>query len=978
MFTKAKLSCCISAALSLSLASTALSFQAMAQEDGADNSVEKIEITGSRIPRSELSTAAPIISISAEEIARFGTPDLGSILAELPAIAAGSTLIGNNNSNENAGLSSLDLRSLGATRTLVLVNGIRHVAGNPGTASVDTGAIPAAMIDRIEIITGGASAIYGSDAVSGVVNIILKDDYEGTEITVSGTQDTESVDYKTHSFSLLSGASTADGRGNVTFFAAYDRIKEVITPQLQQAASWGTIANPLDAAAVRPEGEDRENNGIPDRLRVPFVGSEMINGFGVLNPFGGGPRITFTPDGSPIDQVARIGTNSFAFGSFDQNYDTLFFTEDYENYIPSQETVTLASTFRYDINDNVRLYGDVKYVDKDIEQQFQPSFDFGGLSINVQENAFLDSATRQRLIDGGQTGIVPMARFFDDIGNRSAENDRKLFRVVGGVKGFFELSDTQFDYDVFYTKGETSNTRQTLNDLIPTNFDASLDSVIDPDTGLAQCRSQVESAQEDDYEDPAGVNGNQCVPFNPFGFGQASAAAIDFVSGDVTRIDEITQEVAGASLTFDTGQFLVLPGGPIGIAVGAEYRKETSETTTDEFTKAGLFTNAATPDEFGEFDAEEYFVEVNVPILSGVFLAEELSVDAAYRTASYSHAGSTDAWQVGFRWAPIEDVTLRGSMGESVRAPNIVEAFSPQSPGFANINDPCDADNIDNDPDRVANCAAIGIPSGFQANDNVSIELISGGNPNLLPEDSESQTLGIVYTPSFIENFSVTIDLYDIEITNAINFLGAQDILDNCVDATGGPDANFCGSIVRDPTTNDVDLVRSGYINASALTTRGIEAQILYRTDLAMFDLPGELRLNIAGNKLLELNVFEFQDRPDEINVEEGEVGDPELQFRASVDYRLNDWSFNYTGRFIDRSALFDVSPGGDIPEDASPAFVGSIWTHDISANYLHNEWLEASVGMRNIGNKVTPGYSFDPLYDLLGRRIVGSVTFRF
>jgi iron complex outermembrane receptor protein len=974
MFKKARLSYCISAALTLSLSSTALSFQAVAQETSAEETIEKIQVTGSRIKRTELATPAPIISISSEEIARFGTPDLGSILAELPAIAAGSTLIGNNNSNANAGLSSLDLRSLGSSRTLVLVNGIRHVAGDPGTAAVDTGAIPAAMIDRVEIITGGASAIYGSDAVSGVVNIILKDDYEGTEVTVSGTQDTEGVDYKTHSFSLLTGSTSDNGRTNVTLFASIDRIKEVIRPQLQQAQAFGTIINPLDADG----SEDTENNGIADRLRVPFVGSEMINAFGVLNPFGGGPRITFTPDGSPIDQVSRLETNSFAFGNFDQRYSTVFFTEDYINYIPDQETLTLASTFRHDVNDNIRLYGDFKYVDKDIAQQFQPSFRFGNVSVNATDNAFLDPVTRQRLFDNEQTGNVQFSRFFDDIGNRSAANDRKLFRIVAGVKGFFELSDTQFDFDVFGTKGETANTRRTLNDLIPTNFVASLDSVIDPSTGQAACRSQVPSAQAEGYTDPAAVNGSTCSPFNPFGFGQASAAAVDFVSGDVTREDTVTQEILGASITFDTAEFFELPGGPIGVAFGTEYRKETSETLTDEFTKAGFFTNAATPNETGEFDAEEYFMEVNLPILKGAFLAEELTIDAAFRSASYSHAGSTEAWQMGIMWAPIEDISIRGTIGESVRAPNIVEAFSPQSPGFANINDPCDADNINDDPDRIANCAALGIPAGFQANDNVSINLVSGGNPDLLPEDSESKTIGIVYTPSYIENFSMTVDLYDIEITNAINFLGAQDILDNCVDATGGPDANFCSSIDRDPATNDVGLVRSGYINASAITTRGIEAQILYSTNLASFDLPGELRFNVSANKLLELNVFEFQDRPDEINVEEGEVGDPELQFRTGIDYRLDNWSVNYTARFIDRSATFDVSPEGGSPEDTDPGFVGSILTHDLSTTYMHDEWLELRIGIRNIGNKVTPGYSFDPLYDLLGRRAVGSATFRF
>ncbi len=955
-------------------ASLSLSTNLHAQEADADDaSVEKIEVTGSRIARAELSTPAPVITVSAEEIARFGTPDLGSILAELPAIAAGSTLIGNNNSNANAGLSSPDLRSLGEERTLTLVNGKRHVAGSPTSSAIDTGAIPAAMIERIEVITGGASAIYGSDAVSGVINIILKDDYEGTEVRIAGATDTESVGAKSHNFSVLTGATSADGRGNVTFFAELTRIAEVIETDLQQAAAWGTIANPLDAAGVRPDGEDRENNGIPDRLRVPFVGSEMINDFGVINPFGG-DRFTFSPTGQMIEQQNRIDTNSFAFGNFDQRYETVFYTDEPRNYSPHQETLTLASTFRYDITDDVRFYGDLKYVDKDIRQQFQPSFRFGNITINVEDNAFLPDDARQRLLDGGQT-TAPMARFFGDIGNRSAQNDRKLWRVVAGVEGAFTLSETDFDWDVFYTRGETSNDRLTLNDLIPNNLTAAIDSVIDPETGEAACRSAVASAQPEGYTDPS-VAGT-CAPFNPFGFNQASAEAQDFVSGTVSRFDEITQEVYGATLAFDTSEFFELPGGAIGIALGYEYREETAETITDEFTKAGFFTNAATPDSSGGYDVEEFFAEVRLPILADVAFAHELSIDMAFRGAEYSHAGDADAWQVGFMWAPIEDLRIRGTFGEAVRAPNVNEAFSPLSPGFGRVADPCDADNIPNDPDRAANCAALGIPAGFQANDNVSIQTFSGGNPNLSSEEAESKTVGIVWTPSFIENFSITTDLYDIEIEDAITLVLSQDIADNCVDATGGPDFNFCNQIDRGADF-DIDVVRSGFVNASKIETKGIEMQVLYRTDLADFDLPGELRFNISANQVLELNVFEFQERPDEINVEEGEVGDPEFQLRSTIDYRLDDISFNWTSRLIDRSFTLDLSPGGDIAEDISPAYVPSIWTHDLAVNYHLSDNAEFNFGIRNIFNKVPPGYTMDPLYDLIGRRVNASLIYRF
>ncbi len=955
------------------LASLTVSATVNAQQNSADTAVseaevEKVQVTGSRIKRVELSTPAPVISIDQAEIAKFGNPDLGTILAELPAIGAGSTLIGNNGSNANAGLSSPDLRSLGEQRTLTLVNGKRHVAGSPFSNAVDTGAIPVALIERVDVITGGASAIYGSDAVSGVVNVVLRDDFEGVEFRVSGSSDTEDVDNETHNISMLVGATTEDGRGNVTFFAERSQINEVLLSQLQQANNWGSYVNPDNTS---------EDDGIVDRIVAPHIGSELINAFGVLNPFGGGPLLTFLPDGTPVEQVTRTYNNNFAFGAFDRAYETVYFSEDNENYVPNQETITLASTFRYDITDNVRFYGDIKYVDKYIEQQFQPAFRFGNVSINVMDNAFLPDAARQHLVGAGQTGQVAMSRFFTDIGNRSANNDRKLFRVVGGLEGQFSLGETDFDYDVFYTRGETSNTRRTLNDIIPTNIVAALDSVIDPTTGEAACRSQVPSAQPEGYEDPAGVNGDQCVPFNPFGFNQASSAAKDFISGDVQREDEITQTVYGGTIAFDTSAFLNLPGGPIGLALGYEYREETSETTTDEFTKAGLFAGAATPDSRGTFDVEEFFVEINAPIVSDMFLIHELSIDAAFRSADYSHAGSADTWQIGFMWAPIEDVTVRGTAGEAVRAPNVNEAFSPISPGFENINDPCDVDNIDEDPDRRANCLALGIPEGFQAQDSVSIDVLSGGNPDLESETSDSKTLGVVWTPNFVENLSITLDWYEIEIEDAITDIEAQVIINNCVDATGGLDTNFCGQIDRDET-NNISLVRSGFVNAAALDTSGLEFQARYRTDLSAFDLPGELRFNFAGNKLIRLEQFEFQNRPDEINVEKGEIGDPEYQFRFSVDYSIDDWNFNYSNRFIDRSATFDVSPEGGSPEDIDLAYIGTIWTHDFNIDYTVSENVEVRFGMRNAFNKVPPGFTFNPIYDLVGRRVNAAVVVRF
>ena len=242
-----------------------------------------------------------------------------------------------------------------------------------------------------------------------------------------------------------------------------------------------------------------------------------------------------------------------------------------------------------------------------------------------------------------------------------------------------------------------------------------------------------------------------------------------------------------------------------------------------------------------------------------------------------SHAGRADAWKVGFMYSPIEEIHVRGTFGEAVRAPNIGEAFGSQSPGFARVSDPCDADNLGEDADRPGNCAALGIPADFQANDNVSIDLISGGNPDLTPEESESLTVGIFWEPSFIENLSISADYYSIDIEDAILDVTAQNISDNCVDASGSLDNTFCSQVDRDPLTHNISLVRSGFINASAINTKGVEVQVHYSLELEKFSLPGKLSFNLLANNLFEYEIFEFQNRPDELNVEEGEIGDPEI-----------------------------------------------------------------------------------------------------
>ncbi len=941
---------------------TLMSFgaQSLAQSDEDEDEVlelEEVVTTGTRILRPEFSQPTPVVSLGAEEISRFATPDLGSILGELPSIATTGTLSGNAigvagaGNGELAGTSSPDLRSLGLARTLTLVNGKRQVSAVAGSAQVDLSTIPTALVERVDLVTGGASAIYGSDAVSGVVNVILKDDFEGYSIDVNASDSLESVNGRNLNASLVAGFNFSEGRGNVTFFADVTDTETTVQSDIRQFQDFGTIVNPDDTG---------EEDGIPDRLVVANVGSELISRTGVINPFGGGiGRFTFNDAGVPVLQQERDGTNSFAFGSFANGCDTCFFLSDFRTFIPEVERNTIGTNFKYDFSDRFTGYGSVRYVDSDIVQLAQPIFRFGNVQINVADNAFLDNGLRQQLLDGGQT-TVTFAKFLDELGARSATNSRELLQYNLGVKGDFNFGPSEVDFDVSFSSGETENLRVTPSELIEDNFAAALDSVIDPATGQAVCRSLTAGS----------VNPQNCVPFNPFGFAQSSQASRDFVSADVMRFDEITQDVFSATFVTDSSAYFSLPGGPIGIASGFEYREETATTTTDALTQSDLTTNAATPDNFGEFDVTEFFTEISLPLIKDVPFVHELTIGGAFRTADYSHAGDADAWKLDFLFAPVESLRFRGTIGEAVRAPNISEAFDAQSPGFANINDPCDADNIGDDPDRAGNCAALGIPTGFQANDNVSIDILSGGNPDLISEEAESFTIGFILQPTGIPGLSLTLDYYDIEITDSIINVAAQDILDNCVDSSSGLDAGFCSQVDRDPITQDVSLVRSGFLNAAAFDTEGFELNVEYRDiELESFGLPGTLDLSLLVNRVEELNEFEFQDRPDEIDVEVGEIGDPETQYRFNATYRLGDFNATWTSRFVDRSFLLDISPTGDIEEDQSPAFVASLTTHDLTANYLINDTFSVYGGIRNIFDDVPAGNINNAIYDLVGRR---------
>lgn len=957
--------------------------------------IEEIIVTGSRIARPNLEQPAPVSTITRESIEDAGTVNLGDILAELPGMSRANTVRGNANSGgTTVGLSNANLRGLGASRTLTLVNGKRHVGGSAGSTAVDLNSIPSALVERYEVVTGGASAIYGSDAVSGVVNIILRDDFEGAEVGASYGIADDNLNER-WAFDATVGGNFMDGRGNAAFTFLADGTERVMAPEVPELAlNAATIINPADPTAI-------PGNGIPNRLWANYVGSEWIDERGVFMDIGpavgifGGPVIGFDADGNPVSQPPRTGDNSSAFGSFAEYCDTCFFQDEWVIVIPESQRIGFNTIAHFDIMPNVRAYVDAKYLRSDFDDNFQPSFRFFEDAV-APDNAFL---TPEMIALAGPylgAGRMYVNRFLADTGGRQSSVERATARIVTGLEGTLETGFADIDWDLSYNYGRTTNDFRGYGTLIPGNYAAAIDAVLDPDGNIV-CRSTL-----DPTATPEGTTGAECVPYNPF-IAQNSPEALAYVTHDSLRRHILTQQVVTGVFNFDTSRFLNLPGGAIGFAGGFEYREESSENINDAFVKTGLSETAPQPDAIGGFDVTEWFAEVNLPILADLPFAHRLTADAAYRFADYSHSGEAEAWKVGLLYAPIPDVSFRGTYGEAVRAPNITEAFLPTTATFYNISDPCDPARIDANPNRRANCEADPevpvVP--FPSNTNASIEGTTGGNLNLRPESSESFTAGVVVQPRWVPGLAVTLDYFDIVIEDAIASIAAQTIINNCYDAPGGLATEFCDLFDRETDPGDqfygnIVFLRNQVINTSRFETSGWDLNATYTTSLEDWGqrfsglnwMTGRLTGSMKATWTDEFNTFQFQNRPDVINESVGEIGTPELRVVSRLTYAQGPLSLTWEARFEDEVATYEtteslnpsLSESSDIPYIEAQTYHDLIARLRLDGGVFYANSTELYFGVNNITNERLPysvGFGRSE-YELFGRQYFGGLRVRF
>jgi iron complex outermembrane receptor protein len=782
---------------------------ALAQEPKQE--MDEVIVTGSRLVRSDLSAPSPTAVITEEAVQMSGDTTVEAVLNELPQISAGNN--SSVNSAGGSGVLTANLRGLGATRTLTLVNGRRFIPAN-GAGSVDLSTIPNALVKRIEVITGGASAVYGSDAITGAVNFLLRDDFEGFQV---GAQfgETSASDGGATTFDALFGTNIAEGRGNITLFAS----KSSRDPVMMQDRDFSSV--PLNAT-LGPSGSGNIPGG-----RVGLSAAQMAT----LN-LGAGPGVVpVGPEGcsTPVNSI-RFAEAGEVLRHCDP--ETLFNYAAGNYLLRPLDRWQLSGLAHYGINDNVEAYMDVHYALAENEFQQAPdslSIVTGTNSyfevLNYATNPVLTPDVRALFVDNPQifdptaTGNARIsggiARRVSELGLRNFSFERATIGSTVGLRGDFGVGDHTWRWDVFGQYHRARTDENVLGTMSPARMSLGLNSTING-SGQVVCVTPVFG----------------CVPVNPFGFDSISPEAARFISPARSSSDVFERTVAGASLA---GEFLELPAGPISAAIGAEYRDDDYEYMPGATDLAREYGSASRGITAGGYDVSEVFAELRIPLLSDKPFADVLALEGAARYSDYSNIGGANTWRVGLEWGPIDWLRFRSAYNVAIRAPNISELYAPIGEGFSPGNDPCAAIRNPTQAQRDF-CVTQGVPAA-EINTFVQTALgfsqLSGGNPLLAEETSETMTIGAVIQLPFLERFNLAVDYYDITVDDAVSTMNAQTTLDVCyqiLDANSAP----CQAITRLPGTGQVHQVRASNSNIGSLAVEGVDLTVDYT-----FNTPG-------------------------------------------------------------------------------------------------------------------------------------------
>jgi outer membrane receptor protein involved in Fe transport len=973
-------------------------------EDGSTTATE-IVVTGSRIARPELESAVPLTVVTGEEVFETGQVSVGDLLNDLPQLRSTFSQQNSTRFLGTRGLNLLDLRGLGSERTLVLVNGRRHVAGDILSTGVspDVNTIPSDLIERIDIVTGGNSAVYGSDAIAGVVNFVMKQNFEGVQVRGQAGVNVNYGDAGNQFASITAGTNFAEGRGNIAFSAEFAHQGDYYAsgrPNLSRSSGFVVVDSD-------PAGAVNGSDGIPDRLFFTDIRSTTIStggqlGFARSDGSCGrdavGAAFTcgylFQPDGTLVPQTGlRVGlapNGSFIGGNGYSGREGKLMA-----LSPDLKRYSFNALGHFEISPAFVPFFEAKYVRTDAFGSQSGPFFAQGTTLGDDpaynrerprlDNPYLSAQaraviTQQIVANGGATPTnatrFSLRRNWVEFGIRDEEIRRETYRAVVGVRGEF---NDDWHYELSANYGQHRERNLIRGNVNIQRFLLAMDTVRDG-SGQIVCRSKIDPAARIPYVDGSGPGGVDpilnadvaaCVPLNPFGDGSVTQAVRDYVTVPSRATGRISQFVLSGFISGDSSQFFELPGGPVGFSIGGEYRHETNRYDLDDLTQAGYaFYNAIPAFTAPHFAVKEVFGELRVPLLADMPFFHELTFNASGRVADYKGAtGTVFAYSGGVEWAPIRDVRFRGTYSESVRAPNLSELYSDQSQNYAPApSDPCSQRNLaTGSANRVANCNAAGRPATYDYVYTSSLEIVSGGNPNLREEKSRSWTAGVQFTPSFVPGLALSVDYYDIKVDDVIASVSAQQILNLCYDS---PTLNnpFCGMFKRAGASGgpageipfqvlEGSLLQSA-TNFASMRARGVDTNLTYQRNFGW----GRANVSAIWTRVLQRDDYTNPQNPNFVNRILGELGDPKNQVNLNASLQVGNVTLGYQLRWIDKMYLNtyeDFNPLNGLPPQnmdyAQIRTYPDVTYHDIRVQLDVNDTFNMYVGIDNLFNRQPP-----------------------
>lgn len=933
--------------------------------------VQKVEVTGSRIPIVNVDGASPVTVLRAKDIKLDGVRSTENLLNNLPQVFADQ---GSNVSNGASGTSNVNLRGLGTDRTLVLVNGRRLHSGSPRSTAADLNSIPAPLIKNVEVLTGGASAVYGSDAVAGVVNFILKDNFQGVELQLdrsfynhdqNGGPAADAVrrrnfalpgsigaDGAIKNASLLIGGNFDGGKGNATAYFAYDNAQALL--QSQRDFSSCSIGNGSTDNQFNCGGSA---TSFPGRFDTPAGRRTVADAAGNIRPY-------------------VSATDAYNFGPLN------YFQRPSERY-------SFAGSAKYNINDKVQVFAEANFTDYRTVAQIAPSglfgFDASGANAIRFENPFLSQAwkTAYGLTGPGTTANSLIFRRNVEGGGRQDVINNTSFRGVVGLRG----TVNQWDYQVWAQFGRTNYSENYQADFSNARIAKALDAVTDPATGAAVCRSAL------DGTDPA------CRPYNIWRLGGVTADALNYLQTPGFQSGLTQQSLQGATIGSDLGRYgwkFPWTSQGVGVSFGFEHRTDRLELAVDSAFDTGDLAGQGGPTHgvSGSYSVKDYFAEANIPIVEKRPGIDFLNLKLSYRNSDYSTDNRTDSYGVNLEYAPVKTVRFRTSYSRAVRAPNVVELFTPSGQSLFTLDaDPCGGATPSA---TLAECARTGVTAAQYGTIDSSpagqYNQLTGGNRNLKPETSDSYTFGVVLNP--VKDLNVTLDFFNIKVKEVISGAPATITLQQCL-ATGDP--KFCSLITRDRLGSLWALPTAQIIatsqNLGLLKTSGIDLNLGYSYKLAKL---GKLDFGLTGTYLSEYKAEAVPGTGvyDCAGLFGSTCGTPAPRWRHKLRTTWSTpWKLDlaFTWRHLDAVKLEATSSNPILtgPSAAIDRELGARDYFDVVGVWEFKKNMAFQLGINNLFDRDPPlsgtlsgtfgnGNTYPQVYDALGRRVFMNLTLKF